>query len=205
MRRVAIVAVAFGLAVVTGGGASASPLTVSVRGGEQLVPQRADPKHVPVLPRAHRRLKGAFIPIGGMTSRFSLGPFGPPRTRGRAQETSRHPGRSVASRAIVDRPRSPGGPPHDVIPPPPSGDEPWCPVSPDNVQKTGVSSGGQSGSSIVAAEAERVEPRRKMCSRAESEFLCPSGYLSLRATCSFRILRVSAAVRVGCVRRQGGR
>ncbi len=38
MRRVAIVAVAFGLAVVTGGGASASPLTVSVRGGEQFVP-----------------------------------------------------------------------------------------------------------------------------------------------------------------------
>jgi hypothetical protein len=106
MRRVAIVAVAFGLAVVTGGGASASPLTVSVRGGEQLVPQRADPKHVPVLPRAHRRLKGAFIPIGGMTSRFSLGPFGLPRTRGRAQETSRHPG-SVANRAIVDRPHSP--------------------------------------------------------------------------------------------------
>ncbi len=28
-----------------------------------------------------------------MTSRFSLGPFGLPRIRGRAQETSRHPGR----------------------------------------------------------------------------------------------------------------
>ena len=38
MRRVAIVAVAFALAVVTGGGASASPLTVAVRGGEQFVP-----------------------------------------------------------------------------------------------------------------------------------------------------------------------
>jgi hypothetical protein len=38
------------------------------------------------------RVKGAFIPIGGMTSRFSLGPFGLPRTWGRAQETSRHPG-----------------------------------------------------------------------------------------------------------------
>src|SRR6266545_4645896 len=38
MRRVAIVAVAFALAVVAGGGASASPLTVAVRGGEQFVP-----------------------------------------------------------------------------------------------------------------------------------------------------------------------
>jgi hypothetical protein len=40
-----------------------------------------------------RTLRGAFIPIRGMTSRFSLGPFGLPRIRGRAQETSRHPGR----------------------------------------------------------------------------------------------------------------
>src|SRR6266508_6707138 len=38
MRRVAIVAVAFALAVVAGGGASASPSTVAVRGGEQFVP-----------------------------------------------------------------------------------------------------------------------------------------------------------------------
>jgi hypothetical protein len=33
----------------------------------------------------------------------------------------------------------PCGPPHDVIPPPPSGDEPWGPVSPHNVHETGVS------------------------------------------------------------------
>jgi hypothetical protein len=103
MRRVAILAVAFGLAVVTGGEASASPLTVSVRGGE-LRPQRADPKHVPVLPRAHRRLKGAFIPIGGMTSRFSLRPFGLPRTRGRAQETSDTRGESVATGQLLTGP-----------------------------------------------------------------------------------------------------
>jgi plastocyanin len=38
MRRVAIVTVAIALAVVAGGGASASPLTVAVRGGEQFVP-----------------------------------------------------------------------------------------------------------------------------------------------------------------------
>jgi plastocyanin len=38
MRRVAIVAVAIALAVVAAGGASASPLTVAVRGGEQFVP-----------------------------------------------------------------------------------------------------------------------------------------------------------------------
>jgi plastocyanin len=38
MRRVSILAVALVLAVVSGGGASASPLTVSVRGGEQFVP-----------------------------------------------------------------------------------------------------------------------------------------------------------------------
>jgi fatty acid desaturase len=61
-------------------------------------------------------VKGAFIPIGGMTSRFSHRPFGLPRTRGRAQETSRHPGRERRNRAIVDRPHSPGGPPHDLIP-----------------------------------------------------------------------------------------
>jgi hypothetical protein len=36
--------------------------------------------------------------------------------------------------------------------------------------------GGQSGSPIVAARAQQVErTRRKTCSRAESEFLCPSG------------------------------
>jgi plastocyanin len=38
MRRVAIVAVAIALAVVAAGGASASPLTVAVRGGERFVP-----------------------------------------------------------------------------------------------------------------------------------------------------------------------
>jgi hypothetical protein len=42
-----------------------------------------------------------------------------------------------------------------------------------NVHETGVSPGGQSGSAIVAAEAQQVErTRRKTCSRAESEFLC---------------------------------
>src|SRR6266511_5752299 len=40
----------------------------------------------------------------------------------------------------------PWGLPHDLIAPPPSGDEPWGPVWPDNVQETGVSPGGRSGS-----------------------------------------------------------
>lgn len=48
--------------------------------------------------------------------------------------------------------------------------------SPDNVHETGVLPDAQSRSPIVAAEAERVErTQRKTCSRAESEFLCPSG------------------------------
>jgi hypothetical protein len=34
---------------------------------------------------------------------------------------------------------------------------PFRPVSPDNVQETGVSPGGQSGSRMVAAEAEQLE------------------------------------------------
>jgi len=49
-------------------------------------------------------------------------------------------------------------------------------VSPDNVQETGVWPGGQSEFPIVAAEAKQVERTgRNTCSRAESEFLCPSG------------------------------
>ena len=49
------------------------------------------------------------------------------------------------------------------------------PVSPDNVEKTGV----WSGSPIVAAEAEQVErTRRKTWSRADPRFLCPSGSVS---------------------------
>jgi hypothetical protein len=53
-----------------------------------------------------------------------------------------------------------------------SGGETWGPVSPDNVQETGVSPGGQSGSPIVAAEAEGVErTRRKTWSPARSEVL----------------------------------
>src|SRR6266540_7081931 len=49
----------------------------------------------------------------------------------------------------------------------------WRPVSPDNVQETGVSPGGRSGSAIVAAEAEQVErTRRKTCSRARIEVIC---------------------------------
>jgi hypothetical protein len=38
-----------------------------------------------------------------------------------------------------------------------SGGETWGPVSPDNVHETGVSSGGRSGSPIVAAVAEQAD------------------------------------------------
>jgi hypothetical protein len=48
-----------------------------------------------------------------------------------------------------------------------SGGETWEPVWPDNVQKTGVSPGGQSGPPIVAAEAEQVERRPGHGSRSE--------------------------------------
>jgi hypothetical protein len=54
-----------------------------------------------------------------------------------------------------------------------SGGETWGPVSPDNVDETGVSPCGRSGSPIVAPEAEPVErTRRKTRSRARSRFLC---------------------------------
>jgi hypothetical protein len=57
-----------------------------------------------------------------------------------------------------------------------SGGETWGPVSPDNVQETGVWPGGQSEFPIVVAEAKQVERTgRNTCLRAESEFLCPSG------------------------------
>jgi hypothetical protein len=46
--------------------------------------------------------------------------------------------------------------------------------SPDNVHQTGVSPGGQSGSAIVAAEAEYVERTQgKTWSRARSEVFVP--------------------------------
>jgi hypothetical protein len=55
-----------------------------------------------------------------------------------------------------------------------SGGETWGPVSPDNVQETGVSPGGRSGSPIVTAEAEQVErTRRKPCSRPRSDVFVP--------------------------------
>jgi hypothetical protein len=48
-------------------------------------------------------------------------------------------------------------------------------VWPDNVEKTGVSPGGQSGSPTVTAEAEQVERTRgKTWSRVRSRFLCPT-------------------------------
>src|SRR6266511_1785120 len=64
--------------------------------------------------------EGCIYSDRGHDQQVSLGPFGLPRTRGRAQETSRHPGRVSPTGQIVDRPHSPGGPPQDVIPPPPS-------------------------------------------------------------------------------------
>ncbi len=55
-------------------------------------------------------------------------------------------------------------------------------VSPDNVQKTGVSPGGQSGSPIVAAEGEQVERTRgKTWSGARSEGFCALQALPFRA------------------------
>jgi hypothetical protein len=65
--------------------------------------------------RELRRVKGAFIPIRASPAGF-LGPFGLPRTRGRAQETSR---RAVGvptlspNRAIADA-HCPAAHPHDA-------------------------------------------------------------------------------------------
>jgi hypothetical protein len=107
----------------------------------------------------------------------SLGPFGLPRTRGRAQETSRRRGewRHLAKRAIVDKPT-----PLRTTPrcdsPPPSGDERWGPVWPDNVQETGVSPGGQPGSPIMAADAQQVRQLEERPGHGpDPRFLCPTG------------------------------
>ncbi len=86
----------------------------------------------------------------------SFGPFGLPRTRKSSGDvpTPGESGDTSPDRAIVDKstplPTTP-----DVIPPPPSGDEPWGPVWPDNVHETGVSPAGQSGCPIMAAEGSK--------------------------------------------------
>jgi hypothetical protein len=49
------------------------------------------------------------------------------------------------------------------------------PVSPDNVHETGVSLDGQSGSPIVAAEAQQVEQLEEdLVTGPDPRFLCPS-------------------------------
>jgi ribosomal protein L13E len=59
-----------------------------------------------------------------------------------------------------------------------SGGETWGPVSPDNVQQTGVSLDGQVGSPIVAAEAQQVEQLEEdLVTGPDPMFLCPSGSL----------------------------
>jgi hypothetical protein len=100
------------------------------------------------------------------------------------------PGESVAYRAIVDRPHSPGGPvghrysnslPDQAIPKlgligvRSAGEQiTLLSFSPDNVHETRVWPGGRSGSPIVAAEAQQVEPTRtKTWSRARSEVFVP--------------------------------
>src|SRR6266508_2078622 len=84
-------------------------------------------------------LEGCIYSDRGHDQQVFLRAVRPAPNPGKSSGEVPTPGESVANRAIVDRPHSPGGPPHDVIPPPPSGDEPWCPVWPDNVHETGVS------------------------------------------------------------------
>jgi hypothetical protein len=70
---------------------------------------------------------------------LSLGPFGLLPTRGRAQETSRRPGRVATPRPTSGncwQAHSPADHPR-CDSPPPSGDEPWGPVWPHNVQEAG--------------------------------------------------------------------
>jgi hypothetical protein len=58
----------------------------------------------------------------------------------------------------------------------PSGDGTWAPVSPDNVQETGVSPGGQSRSPIVAAEPSKlIELEERAGHGTDPRFLCPTG------------------------------
>jgi hypothetical protein len=81
-------------------------------------------------------LKGAFIPIGGLTSGFPhQGSFG---ERG-----------------------------------------PWGSVWPDNVHETGVSLDGQSGSSIVAAEARQVEKLEESLVTGPIQGFVPDSYPSV--------------------------
>jgi hypothetical protein len=65
------------------------------------------------------------------------------------------------------------------------------PVWPDNVQETGVSLDGQSGSPVVAAEAQQVEQLEEdLVTGPDPRFLCPSGPPP-------RIVLASATVAVG--------
>jgi hypothetical protein len=84
-------------------------------------------------------LKGALIPIGGLTSRFPHGSFSLARNRGGARETSRwrscRPPERFERNADLSPDRSPRF--GDAFLPP-SGGETWGPVSPDNVHETGV-------------------------------------------------------------------
>ena len=90
-------------------------------------------------------------------------------------------GRDALHEPCIDKPtplrHTPG-----VIPPPPSGDEPWGPVCPENVEKTGDSRAEshaetppRDGPACDAAGSYQVA-----WSRAQSEFLCPSPSLSGR-------------------------
>jgi hypothetical protein len=63
--------------------------------------------------------EGCIYSDPGHDQQLSLGPFGLPPTRGRAQETSRRPGRSGDSSPNPGQLLAsalPCGPPHDVIP-----------------------------------------------------------------------------------------
>jgi hypothetical protein len=99
----------------------------------------------------------------GHDQQVSLGPFGLPRTRGRAQETSRHPRRAATPRTTGQLLTSPlpSGPPHDVTPPTAIRREPWGPV-----WLVRIPHGGRGGAAGRA-------PRRKTWSRPRSEVFVP--------------------------------
>ena len=133
-------------------------------------------------------MKGAFIPIGGLTSGFSsqlVKPGTEPVDElGRPPDPRPVSGRCIAVGRLLTKRSCPADRQHAVMAS--FGDEPWAPVWPDNVGKTGDSPNEQSRSPIAAAQVEQVErTRRKTWSRARSEFLCPTASFRTGPSCEW--------------------
>jgi hypothetical protein len=123
-----------------------------------LPPTAGWPGDHPAPAGAHFLVKGAFIPIGGVTSGFPSRLVWPARNLRTSSEDLATPGgirdthssRTIALRTL-----------HDAVMAPPIRHEPWGPVWPDNVHETGVSPQRTIRISVETAEAQVAERTRK--------------------------------------------